>query len=150
VSQSGAGAAVARMIGPTGMQVMSNVKRLREARGLSTEKLAAAVVAIGRPMHATAITKVEKGQRRVDVDDLMALATVLGVTPAYLLVPPAECATCHGAPPPGFACTKCGTTAPKVLTEAEAEDIKTRWLHEHGNPHAAHKVELIEDREPGT
>ena len=36
----------------------------------------------------TGITKTEKGDRRVDVDDLTALALALGVTPNVLLMPP--------------------------------------------------------------
>lgn len=42
---------------------------------------------IGRPILATGITKLEAGQRRVDADDLVALAIALDVTPNTLLLP---------------------------------------------------------------
>lgn len=43
----------------------------------------------GRPMGKATLSLIENGQRRVDVDDLMAFARVLKVTPMDLLVPPA-------------------------------------------------------------
>lgn len=97
-------------LGPTGGHVAENVKRLRFVQHVTTETLAERVSGLGRPMHATTITKIERLQRRVDVDDLVALAAALNVTPTQLLDPPTGCGTCHGTPPPGFACTKCGTT----------------------------------------
>ena len=39
-------------------------------------------------MHLSQLSKLERGDRRVDVDDLVALAAVLNVTPAQLLMPP--------------------------------------------------------------
>ncbi len=42
---------------------------------------------LGRPMLPTAIAKIEKGQRRVDVDDLVAIAVALNVAPSRLLLP---------------------------------------------------------------
>lgn len=40
---------------------------------------------IGRPIDVSALAKLEKGQRRIDVDDLVALAEVLGVSAAWLV-----------------------------------------------------------------
>ncbi|MEU2311200.1 helix-turn-helix domain-containing protein [Streptomyces albidoflavus] len=40
---------------------------------------------LGRPILPSGITKIEQGQRRVDVDDLVALAIALKVTPNRLL-----------------------------------------------------------------
>ena len=100
----------ANELGLVGERVAENLKRLRSIQRVTTEQLAERVSGLGRPMYATTITKVEKLWRRVDVDDLVALATALGVTPAQLLEPPTDCATCHGTTPPGFACTECGTT----------------------------------------
>lgn len=48
----------------------------------------------GRAMSASALSKVENGDRRVDVDDLTVFAYILGTTPAALLTPPDD------APPP--------------------------------------------------
>ncbi|WP_237304912.1 site-specific integrase [Streptomyces qaidamensis] len=55
---------------------------------LTTEQLAERVTAQGRPMRANTITKIEKMQRRVDVDDLVALAVALEARPDALLLPP--------------------------------------------------------------
>jgi len=65
------------------------------------------MTALGRPVYANTITKIEKGARRVDVDDLAVLARALQVSVVQLIEPPTECPTCHGAPPPGFICSAC-------------------------------------------
>ena len=41
----------------------------------------------GRPLAHSAVDQIEKGTRRVDVDDLIALAAALGVSPTTLLMP---------------------------------------------------------------
>ncbi|KPC79541.1 helix-turn-helix domain-containing protein [Streptomyces sp. NRRL S-4] len=72
---------------PTGKQVASNVRRLREVRGWSTYQLSRALQEAGRPIAPSALAKVERAERRVDVGDLMALAAVLGISPVTLLLP---------------------------------------------------------------
>ena len=54
---------------------------------MSQQQLAARLGELGRPMQASAVAKVETGDRRVDVDDLVAFAIALNVAPARLLVP---------------------------------------------------------------
>jgi transcriptional regulator with XRE-family HTH domain len=73
--------------GPVSEQLAKNLRAIRDRRRLSQEDLAVALAAVGRPMQRSAIAKVEKGDRRVDVDDLVALALALNVTPARLLLP---------------------------------------------------------------
>lgn len=75
---------------PTGNHVATNVRRIREARGWSTYDLARRLEQAGRPIAPSAIAKVERAERRVDVGDLTALAAVLGVSPAALLLPMTE------------------------------------------------------------
>ena len=75
-------------IGPTGRQTSANIERLRLALGLSQRDLAARLTELGRPTPGTALSKIERGERRVDVDDLAAFAVALGVSPATLLLPP--------------------------------------------------------------
>lgn len=75
-------------IGPSGMAVASNVARLRNARGLTTIQLAKLLEEAGRPITASSITKLELGQRKVDIDDLIVIALVLQVSPTGLLLPP--------------------------------------------------------------
>ena len=48
----------------------------------------------GRAMSPSALSKIENGDRRVDVDDLTVFAYILQTTPAALLAPP------EGASPP--------------------------------------------------
>lgn len=43
---------------------------------------------MGRPIAASGITKIEQGTRRVDVDDLVALALAFDVSPNRLLLEP--------------------------------------------------------------
>lgn len=72
--------------GPVSATVATSVQALRKSRGLSQQQLAEGLTAIGRPTLTTTIAKIEKGDRRVDVDDLVALCLVLNVSPARLLV----------------------------------------------------------------
>lgn len=57
---------------------------------MSQQQLAARLVELGRPMQASGVAKVESGGRRVDVDDLAALAVALNVPIARLLLPEVE------------------------------------------------------------
>lgn len=69
-----------------GDRLPSNVRQLRERRGLTVRQLSARLTELGRPILPSGITKIEQGQRRVDADDLVALAVALGVTPNRLLL----------------------------------------------------------------
>ncbi len=60
---------------------------MRERRGLTRPALSARLAEVGRPLLPTGIAKIEDGTRRVDVDDLVALAIALGVNPTRLLLP---------------------------------------------------------------
>jgi transcriptional regulator with XRE-family HTH domain len=73
--------------GPTAAAVAANVARLRRARSWSIYNLAGALERAGRPITPSGVAKLEKEQRQVTVDDLAALAVVLGVSPAALLLP---------------------------------------------------------------
>lgn len=75
-------------LGPTGEQVRQNVARIRKARGLSFAELSRRLDGIKRPIPPLGLRRIEEGARRVDIDDLFALATVLWVTPSILLLPP--------------------------------------------------------------
>lgn len=72
-------------LGVTGETVMENLKR---ARGEMTyAELARRLEAMGRPIPPLGLRRMEAGERRVDVDDLMSLAMVLRVSPLALLLP---------------------------------------------------------------
>jgi transcriptional regulator with XRE-family HTH domain len=77
-------------VGGIGRNVATNLRRLRDARSLSTRDLSALLAKAGRPIPASGITRIEKGERRVDVDDFAALAAALNVEPGHLLADPAS------------------------------------------------------------
>jgi len=62
-----------------------NVKRLRNAAGLSQEELAARA-----GLHRTYISSVERGQRNISLENICALAAALGSDPRDLLAPDAD------------------------------------------------------------
>jgi transcriptional regulator with XRE-family HTH domain len=89
MSENQAQARRSNELGPTGRQVAANVRRLRTVRGLTTTELARRLTEEhGRPTIPGAITRIEHGKRRVDVDDLLALAAAFQVSPSALLLPP--------------------------------------------------------------
>lgn len=73
--------------GPTGVRAAANLRAVRETRGLSLARLSERLTKIGRPMLPSGISKLESGDRRMDVDDLMALSVALGINPSRLLLP---------------------------------------------------------------
>lgn len=79
-----------RPIGTANERVATTIRRIRREQELTTQALSWRLGQLGHQIAATGITKIEKGQRRVDVDDLVALAVALGVTPNTLLLPEVE------------------------------------------------------------
>ncbi|OIN79088.1 hypothetical protein BMG05_19795 [Mycobacterium malmoense] len=71
----------------TSQAVSRNVWRIRTGKNLGLRGLAARLAEVGRPLGHSAVDQIEKGTRRVDVDDLMALSAALGVSPTTLLMP---------------------------------------------------------------
>ncbi|MFD5231378.1 helix-turn-helix domain-containing protein [Streptomyces qaidamensis] len=72
-------------IGPAGMRAARTIEILPTERGLSQPELAARVTAIGRPMTNTMLSRIERAQRRCDIDDIVALAQALRISPLALL-----------------------------------------------------------------
>ena len=75
-------------VGPVGRNLIENVQQLCKERRLSLNKLSAALEAASRPIPPLGLSRLLKAERRTDVDELVALAEVLGVTPGELLAPP--------------------------------------------------------------
>jgi 8-oxo-dGTP pyrophosphatase MutT (NUDIX family)/transcriptional regulator with XRE-family HTH domain len=73
--------------GPIGAYLIKNLEQLRRARRLSYQDLSVRLQQIGRPIPALGLSRIEKGTRRVDADDLVGLALALGVNPSALLLP---------------------------------------------------------------
>lgn len=94
--------------------VATHLRALRRERGWSAREVSERLTAAGWPITRASINQIEanardgKLVRRVTVDDLMALAEVLGVDPASMLTAPA-CDACNGVPPGGFTCNQCGS-----------------------------------------
>jgi transcriptional regulator with XRE-family HTH domain len=74
----------------TAETVRANIKRLRKTQGLTLRDLSDRLEQLVRPMGHNTISEIERGARRVDVDDLMAFAAALGVSPITLLMPPTD------------------------------------------------------------
>lgn len=74
-------------VGETGRTVAANVTRRRAELRMAVTELADRVQKCGRPLSRQAVTDIESGSRRVDVDDLVVLARALDTSPAALLMP---------------------------------------------------------------
>lgn len=104
---------------PSGI-IAANIVKLRRERGWNRQQLADRYAAIGHPdLTAPAIANIETGRpgkdgrRRRDVTVEEFLATCRAFeAPAVRLLPGlaeiAECASCRGKPPVGYACNRCG------------------------------------------
>lgn len=77
-------------MGDTAATVASNIRRLRRAQGMTMGQLSVNLSEAGRPMKANTLSTVENMTRRIDVDDLIAFAVALNVSPAALLMPAYE------------------------------------------------------------
>ncbi len=76
-----------RPSGATTETVRANLVRLRTGRRLGHTALSAKLEELGRPISTLGLRRLEQGARRIDVDDLFALAVALGVSPVTLLLP---------------------------------------------------------------
>ncbi|MYR07460.1 helix-turn-helix domain-containing protein [Gordonia sp. SID5947] len=70
-------------IGPVGRTVAANVTRYRKRQGFTMRDLAEDLAQRRWPISASAISQIENGARRVDVDDLFALAIALDIPRTY-------------------------------------------------------------------
>lgn len=75
----------ARPIGHAGDVVRSNIRRIRNTLGISQERLSELLSEVQNPIATVGVWRLENGARQVTIDDLFAIAKVLGVKPADLL-----------------------------------------------------------------
>ncbi len=69
--------------------IAKRVRVTRDARGWTAQKLADELAAQGVPWTRSTVAKLENGNRpTVSVDEWLALAAVLDISPLHLLVPP--------------------------------------------------------------
>lgn len=107
-------------IGNTGRTVASAVRAYRRLRDMTQAQLAERVADAGRPMTASTINKIETVERRVDVDDLVALAVALEVQTTQLLE---SCG--HRSFISVMCCMDCGT----VVDDADVFGARTGGVH---------------------
>jgi len=74
-------------LGPTGETAADNVKRIREKLRITYAELSRILEDSGRPIPPLGLRRIEDGERRIDADDLVALAFALKVSPITLLMP---------------------------------------------------------------
>lgn len=67
--------------------VARNVRRIREGQNLTYSEVVRRLDSTGHPMPILALRRIEKGERRVTVGDLLAICYALDVMPVDLLVP---------------------------------------------------------------
>lgn len=88
---------------------------------MTTARLADLVNEHGVSMNATTVTKIEKKDRRVTVDELVALAVALGVSPPLLLLPIER--------PEG---ERAGGDSEIPLTDGQVAEWEAAWRWMHG------------------
>lgn len=72
-------------IGGATQLVAANVRTVRNFRKWTLERLAGVLSDQGWPLGVAALSKLEGGKRRIDVDDLVAISSALGVDPTQLM-----------------------------------------------------------------
>lgn len=73
--------------GATAAIAAKNLRRIRNGRGFSVYGLSDALTELGHRIDPSALAKIERGERQVSIDDLMALAVALDVSPSAILLP---------------------------------------------------------------
>ncbi|UTT48855.1 helix-turn-helix domain-containing protein [Rhodococcus gordoniae] len=96
-------------LGPTGRTVAENIATLRTRQNLTWTDVSRRLQERGREIPPVGIKRIEAMERRIDVDDLVAIATALNVAPAALLMP----RTTH--PSDEVTATGMGTTTAREL-----------------------------------
>lgn len=74
-------------LGTTGEAVRDNVTTLRKGQNLTYAEMTRRLAEIGQPIPELGLRNIERGKRKVDVDELVALSAVLGASPGALLNP---------------------------------------------------------------
>lgn len=72
-------------LGPVGERLAKNIQTIRIAKRLQYKELSEMVSDAGRPIPPLGLRRIEGHERRVDVQDLAALAQVLGFPVEQLL-----------------------------------------------------------------
>lgn len=123
-------------LGPTGTTVADNVGRVRTGRNLTYAELSRRLHDNGREIPPLGLRRIESGERRVDADDLVALAAALKISPTTLLMPhgvnrdtPAEVSGVHDAISAGtlWAWLNAESELPGWAPGAFIDDARPSW-----------------------
>jgi len=74
------------VLGPTGESTRHRFKHRRKKMRMSYAELSRILDDLGRPIPPLGLRRIENGQRRIDVDDLIALSWALEVSPIDMLI----------------------------------------------------------------
>lgn len=72
-------------VGPSGQQLAKNIATIRSAKRLQYKELSEMMASAGRPIPPLGMRRIESHERRVDAQDLVTLAQVLGFPVDQLL-----------------------------------------------------------------
>jgi transcriptional regulator with XRE-family HTH domain len=128
--------------GSTNAHVAANLRSARQAIGMDLRTFAERVKETGRAMSASALSKIENGDRRVDVDDLTVFAYILQTTPAALLTPPTGAKPSTGVPESRFNAEEIRGWV-RGQAKLTTEDLARYWKDEYFN--AVSQVRYYED-----
>jgi transcriptional regulator with XRE-family HTH domain len=73
-------------VGPAGLVLAANIRRVREAQRLTYVELSKRLAEVGLHIPVLALQRIETGMRRVDFDDLLGLCCALQISPVDLIV----------------------------------------------------------------
>lgn len=146
-------------LGPTGRQVARSLRTFRRRRDdLSVYALSKRLEVMGYRLLPSGITRIEREERRVDVDDLIALSVALDVSPLALLLPgemEATVSLAKGLDVPAATAWRwaTGTRPLPAAWGSEVRDQELRWQgenrpHEHGRWTGDELLELMETLSP--
>jgi transcriptional regulator with XRE-family HTH domain len=78
---------VTERVGSAGKMLAANISRIRKRKKLSFLEVAARTEEVGQPIAVLGLRRIERGERRVDYDDLLTLAIALDTAPINLMAP---------------------------------------------------------------
>lgn len=99
---------------PISHRVASRVRQLRLAQGLSVAALVQMMNLQGYQINQATVYERERGRHRMTVEEMVAFAKVLRVSPQFLLDEP-NCPVCLDVPLTGFTCDECHARGVNLL-----------------------------------
>lgn len=101
-------------LGPTGLNVARSVRQYRNIRNFTYAELSRRLDGLNRRIPPLGLRQLEAGKRRVDVDDLVALAVALDASPQALI---------FGIEPSSATLTLTGDTPDVTITKTDTKEV---------------------------